>query len=112
MKNFKDNQKVKHPKYGEGEIVFNSTESLYYVDFYEISRHWSKIGDDFYNQLEEVEDLPEVGEYAYFWDEGKKHCAYALFVKIIGFKYQNYIANLSGCHLSFSNISKTPPKFD
>lgn len=61
MKNFKDGQKVRHPKYGEGEIAINSTEDIYYVDFGEISRHWSKIGDEFYNQLEEVEDLPEVG---------------------------------------------------
>lgn len=111
MKNFKDNQKVRHPKYGEGVINIDRWENNYVVTFNEVNRVTSPIGDDFYNQLEPVEDLPEVGEYAYFWTDemqyniygeykGKSNCGRYI-VKIT-----NTITDV------FKNISKNPPKFD
>ena len=110
MKKFKDGKQVTHPKYGEGIIKHGVHD--YWVLFSDVETRMRTVGDDFYSQLEAVEDLPEVGEYAYFWDDGKKHCVYAIFVEKITNKYQKYKANLSGAYLPYSNISKTPPKFD
>ena len=110
MKTFKDGQKVRHPKYGEGIIEIFDNQNIYGVEFDDVVRAISTIGDDFYNQLEAVEDLPEVGEYAYFWDEGSKECVYAKFGGInegSDYKYKKY--DSVTC---YHNISKTPPKID
>ena len=72
MKKFKDNQKVTHPKYGEGIIKHGIHD--YWVLFSDVETRMRTVGDDFYSQLEAVEDLPNVGEYAYFWEDGKKYC--------------------------------------
>jgi hypothetical protein len=112
MKNFKDNQKVTHPKYGEGVIKFHPLQALYYVTFSETSRTWNSIGDDFYSQLEAVEDLPNVGEYAYFWDDEmieKKAVIYGKLGEIDKEDKRPYYCIGAAC---YNFISKTPPKFD
>lgn len=104
MKNFKDQQKVNHPKYGEGVINIDRWENIYVVTFNEVLRSTSNIGDDFYNQLELVEDLPNVGEYAYFWNDGWDFANYAKF----GAKSnEGYYISRNG--IGYKNISKTPP---
>jgi hypothetical protein len=109
MKNFKDQQKVRHPKYGEGVINIDRWENSYVLTFNEVLRSTSNIGDDFYNQLEAVEDLPKVGEYAYFWGEPNKYCVYARYKGITEDKVYKYATQDIG---SYPKISKTPPKFD
>lgn len=111
MKNFKDGQKVRHPKYGEGVINIDRWENIYVVTFNEVNRVTSPIGDDFYNQLEPVEDLPNIGEYCYLWNYGSEEAVYA---KLGGlgdvrskFKYRKM-----GFATYYQHISKTPPKFD
>jgi hypothetical protein len=111
MKNFKDNQKVRHPKYGEGVINIDRWENSYVVTFNEVNRATSNIGDDFYNQLEEVEDLPEVGEYAYFWNAGKVYFIYGIYKgKTKDEKFKVKTDTFTTAH--FDYISKTPPTFD
>lgn len=112
MKNFKEGQKVSHPKYGEGVISFHLKQSLYCVEFSETSRTWNDIGDDFYNQLQEVEDFPEVGEYAYFWDDlmiEKKAYIMGKLGEIDKSDKCPYYCIGAAC---YQYISKTPPKFD
>lgn len=106
MKDFKDQQKVRHPKYGEGVINIDRWENIYVVTFNEVNRVTSPIGDDFYNQLEEVEDLPNVGEYAYFWNNNNKYCVYAIYKGITEEKVYKYKTEEVG---AYSKISKTPP---
>ena len=108
MKNFKDNQKVRHPKYGEGVINIDRWENNYVVTFNEVNRVTSPIGDDFYNQLEPVEDLPEVDEYAYFWNAGKVYFIYGQYKgKTKDEKFKVKTDTFTTAH--FDNISKTPP---
>jgi hypothetical protein len=104
MKNFKDNQKVRHPKYGEGVINIDRFENIYVVTFNEVNRVTSPIGDDFYSQLEPVEDLPNVGEYAYFWYDNWDFANYAKFETKSN---EGYYISRNG--ISYKNISKTPP---
>ena len=104
MKNFKDNQKIRHPKYGEGVINIDRWENIYVVTFDEVLRSTSNIGDDFYNQLEPVEDLPNVGEYAYFWNDEWDFANYAKFGAKSNDCYYDFL-NVIG----YKNISKTPP---
>lgn len=113
MKNFKDNQKVRHPKYGEG--IFNNFEKFpntYTIAFEEFSTQVMQIGNDFYNQLEPIEDLPNVGEYAYFWDDDKLMFFYGIFKGRKLSKYKYEAGNNESAFGSYQYISKTPPKFD
>lgn len=89
MKTFKDKQKVKHPKYGEGTFNLHHPTNKYSIDFGDIQTLWKPLNDDFYNQLEPVEDLPEVGEYAYFWEKGFINAIYA---KYDGRNANQYVA--------------------
>jgi hypothetical protein len=108
MKNFKDNQKVRHPKYGEGEINLHHLGNKYSINFGDIQTLWKEIGDDFYNQLEQVEDLPNVSEYCYLWDNNSDEAVYAKFdykIKAANdFKYKR-----EGRMVFYQNVSKTPP---
>jgi hypothetical protein len=111
MKNFKNNQNVKHPKYCEGVINIDTWENKYVVTFNEVYRVTSPIGDDFYNELEPVEDLPEVGEYAYFWNAGKVYFIYGIYKgKTKDEKFKVKTDTFTTAH--FDNISKNPPTFD
>ena len=104
MKKFKDNQKVRHPKYGEGAINLHHLTNRYSINFGDIQTLWKEIGDDFYNQLEEVEDLPNVGEYAYFWYDNWDFANYAKFETKSN---EGYYISRNG--IGYKNISKTPP---
>ena len=111
MKNFKDNQRVIHTKYGEGVINTDRWGNIYVVTFNEVNRVTSPIGDDFYSQLEPVEDLPEVGEYAYFWNAGKVYFIYGIYKgKTKDEKFKVKTDTFTTAH--FDYISKTPPTFD
>lgn len=111
MKTFKDKQKVRHPKYGEGIFNLHHLTNKYSIDFGDIQTLWKDVNDDFYNQLEAVEDLPEVGEYAYFWDNDWAEGTYAY----ARFEGLNTDAKSSYKYLDheeteYQNISKTPPR--
>lgn len=104
---FKHEQKVKHPIHGEGTFYYNTNWTKYSVKFKDVETYSLDLGDDFYNQLEIVEDLPEVGEFAYFWHDGQKYCIYG---KFLGESINKRIPyKVEGTIILFENISKIPP---
>lgn len=107
MKNtFKHGQQVQHSKYGIGTFELNEANEFRVV-YDIITTDWRVIGNEHYSQLEPIEDLPEIGQYAYFWDEGWNYCAYAKYYGKKDGKYQ--MLNIRGVTVDYSNISKTPP---
>ena len=112
MKNtFKHGQQLQHSRYGVGTFELNEANEFRVV-YDIIATDWRVIGNLHYSQLDPIEDLPEVGEYAYFWDDlmiEKKAYIIGKLGEIDKSDKCPYYCIGAAC---YQYISKTPPKFD
>jgi len=117
---FKKGDKVFHIHYGWGEITDVSTHGTITIDFtgylfqtMSDSNNFKLLSFTEYTlqgfTQERPVDLPEIGEYAYFWRLGSDYFCYGIYVGESNNSIYRYKMKCGGSEKGFTHISKTPP---